>query len=173
MEVLICEKIQRIIKNREKLEALLAVKIENRGKEVKLIGEPEDEYVASKVIGALEFGFPFSIALLIKDEDMMFEVLNIKDYTHRKDLSQIRARIIGKNGKTLKILNDLTKCNFELKLNQVGIIGDVEYIKNAQEALVSLIRGSKQANVYSFLEKHHVQPVLDLGLKPEKKKDKK
>ena len=165
MEVLICEKIQRIIKNREKLEALLAVKIENRGKEVKLIGEPEDEYVASKVIGALEFGFPFSIALLIKDEDMMFEVLNIKDYTHRKDLSQIRARIIGKDGKTLRTLTNLTNCSFEMNDNVIGIIGDAEDIETAQTALISLIKGSKQANVYAYLEKHQPEPVIDLGLK--------
>jgi rRNA processing protein Krr1/Pno1 len=47
----------------------------------------------------------------------------------------------------------------------VGIIGDPEYMENAQEAIISIIHGSKHANVYSNLEKHQVKPVVDLGLK--------
>ena len=165
METIYCEKVPRIIKNKKKLEEKLNVKIKNRGKEVTIEGKPEDEYIAEKVIDALSFGFPFSIALLIKDEDNIFEIINIKDYTKRKDLERIRARIIGKKGKTLGTLHQLTKCNFELKDNHVGIIGYPEYIENAQEAVISLIHGAKQANVYSHLEKHQVKPVVDLGLK--------
>ncbi len=170
MEMLICEKIQRIIKNKSRLEQKLRVKITSRGKEIFVEGDAENEYFAIKVFSALEFGFPFSIALLVKDEDNMFETLNIKDYTHKKDLEKIRARLIGTKGKTLRTLHELTKCYFEVKDNQVGIIGDPEYMKIAQEGVVSLIRGAKWANVYSFLEKHQVHPVLDLGLKPMKKK---
>ena len=173
METIICEKIQRILKNKEKLESKLDVRIKIRGKEVSVSGKPEDEYIAVKVFQALDFGFPFSDTLLIKEEDFMLEILNIKDYTKRKDLKVVRARIIGKKGRTLRALNELTKCDFELKGNELGILGDPEYIKNAQEAATSLIRGAKQANVYSFLEKHQVKPVLDFGLKPIKKPKKK
>lgn len=170
MERLILEKVPRIVKNREKLEEKLGVKIANRGREVIIHGAPENEYIAEKVLEALDFGFPFSVALLIKNQDYMFEVINIKDYTKRKDLSVIRSRIIGKQGKTLKTLGALTKCYFELKDNSIGIIGDPEYIKNAEEAIVLLIQGSKQANVYSHLEKHQPQEIVDLGLKEVKKK---
>ena len=100
----------------------------------------------------------------------MFEALNIKDYTRRKDLATVRARIIGREGKALRTLLELTKCHFEIKDNQVGIIGEPEYMRNAQEAMISIIRGAKHANVYSFLEKHQVKPVIDLGLKEVKKK---
>ena len=130
-----------------------------------IVSGTHDEYIAEKVIDALNFGFPFSTAMLIKNEDFIFEILNIKNYTKRKDLERVRARIIGKKGKTLKTLSLLTLCYFELKDNYAGIIGDAEYIKNAQEAIIFLIKGAKQANVYSFLEKHQVKPVYDLGLK--------
>lgn len=165
METIYCEKVPRIIKNKKRLEGKLKVKIKNKGKEVIIEGKPEDEYVAEAVIKALEFGFPFSVAMMIKDFEYMFEIMNIKDHTKRKDLKRIRARIIGKGGKTLKTINNLTKCHFELKDNSIGIIGDPEYIKNAQEAIISIIRGSKHSNVYSNLEKHQVKPVIDLGLK--------
>ena len=165
MKTILCEKVPRILKNKKRLENKLNVKISNRGKEVQIDGKPEDEYVAEKVIDALNFGFPFSVAISIKEDDLEFEILNIKAHTTRKDLSRVRARIIGKGGKTLKTLCQLTKCNFELKDNTIGIIGLPEYIENAQESIISLIKGSKQANVYSHLEKHQPKPIIDLGLK--------
>ena len=165
MKTLLIEKLPRILYNREKLEKELKIKITNRGKEVSISGKPEDEYIAEKVIDALEFGFSFSDAMLIKKEDFILEILSIKDYTKRSDLKRVRARIIGKEGKTLKVLSDLTDCHFELKDNFVGIIGDPEKIKNAQNAMISIIRGSKQSNVYTRLEKQKPEPVVDLGLK--------
>ena len=172
MSILISEDASKVIKNKKKLERLLNVKITIKGKEITIEGIPEDEYIAEKVIDAINFGFPVSVALLIKEEDFLFEILDIKKYTHRKDFETIRARIIGKGGKTLKTLNTLTQCYFELKDNDVGIIGSAELIKNAQDAVIFLIQGSKQANVYTYLEKHHVKPILDLGLKEKKNKRK-
>lgn len=169
MEKLVVEKLPRIIKNKKKLESELRVKINNRGREVYIEGYPEDTYIAEKVIEALEFGFPFSTALLLKEEDFMFDIVNIKDYTKRKDLTTVRSRIIGRQGKTLKTITDLTKCHFEIKDNQVGIIGDPEYIKSAQDAVISLIQGSKQGNVYGRIEKRKKPKDFDLGLKPNKK----
>jgi len=165
MKKIISEKVPRVIKNRKRLEKKLNVIITNRGKEVYIEGKPTDEFIAEKVIDALNFGFPFETAMLIKEEDFLFEIINIKDFTKRQDLERVRARIIGKNGKTLKTLSHLSKCNFELKDNDVGIIGNSEYIKTAQESLISLIRGSKQSNVYKFLEKNQIKPIIDLGLK--------
>ncbi len=165
MKSIVSEKIARIIKSKKKLEEKLNVKITNRGKELFITGQPEDEYIAEKVIDALNLGFSFQVAILIKDEYFILEELNIKDYTKRHDYERIRARIIGKGGKTLKALSQLTKCYFEIQDNHIGIIGDSEYIKNAQDAIISIIRGAKQSNVYAYLEKHKVEPILDLGLK--------
>jgi KH domain-containing protein len=170
MKKLICEKAARIIKAKQKLEKELNVKFSVKGKEITIAGKPEEEYIAEMVIDALNLGFPFSVAVLIKEEDYILEILNIKNYTRRKDLETIRARVIGKKGRTLATLSELTKCYFEIKGNKVGIIGDAEHIKNAQEAIIFLLQGSKQANVYNFLEKHQPAPILDFGLKEAKKK---
>jgi ribosomal RNA assembly protein len=165
MKTFICEKIPRIVKNKKKLEAKLNVKITNRGKEIFIEGKSVDEHIAEKVFDALEFGFPYFVAMLIKEEDCEFEVLNIKDYTNRKNRSQIRGRIIGRQGKVLKVLSDLTNCHFEIKENNIGIIGYPEEIKNAREAIVMIIQGSKQSNVYKHLEKNHPKQIEDFGLK--------
>jgi rRNA processing protein Krr1/Pno1 len=52
----------------------------------------------------------------------------------------------------------------------VGIIGNCENIRSVEEACKLLIKGSKHANVYAYLEKHRIEPVIDLGLKEVKKK---
>lgn len=165
MTHLIIEKFPRVLKNKSRLEKYLNVKISVKGQEVTINGKPENEYIAEKVLEALDFGFPLSVALLIKQHDYLFEALNIKDLTKRKDLGRVRARIIGKNGKALRTLSNLTECYFELKDNSVGIIGHPENIKTAQEGISSLIRGAKHGNVYSYLEKHQTKEVVDLGLK--------
>jgi len=165
MKKIIVDKLPRIIKNRKKLEKKLQVKITHRGKEVYIEGEPEDEYIAEKTIDALDFGFPFSAAIGIKEQNFEFEVINIKEHTKRKDLERIRGRIIGTKGKTLQTLSQLTNCNLELKDNRVGIIGEPEYLKNAGDAIVLLIKGTKQGNAYQFLEKRQPKSIGDLGLK--------
>lgn len=165
MKTIFSEKLPRILKNKKRLERELHLKISNKGRNVSIKGKPEEEYYGEKVIEALNFGFPFKEALSIKKENFVFERINLKKYTTRKDLSRIRARIIGKKGKTLRVLRQLTKCFFEIKGNEVGIIGDPERIERAQEAIIALIRGSKHSNVYHFLEKHQIKPIYDLGLK--------
>lgn len=166
---IIIDKLTRIIRSRKKLEKILQVKITNRGKEVYVEGSPEDEYVAEKVLNSLDFGFPFSVAVEIKTEDLNFEILNIKDYTNQKNLERVRGRIIGAKGKTIKTISELSNCYLELKDNSVGIIGEPEFIKNAEEAIITLAKGAKQANIYSHLEKHKPQPLYDLGLKKAKR----
>ncbi|MBD3247378.1 hypothetical protein GF378_02040 [Candidatus Pacearchaeota archaeon] len=172
MRKILVNKLPRIIKARKKLEKKLNVKINNKGREIILEGDAEDEYIAEKVIDALDFGFSMKNALLIKERDYMFEIINIKKHTRRKNLKAIKARIIGTKGGTLSTLKELTKCFFEIKDNKVGIIGDPLLIKNAQDAVIKLIQGSRQANVYSYLEKHQVKPIMDLGLKKPNKGDK-
>jgi ribosomal RNA assembly protein len=165
-----CDKLPRIIKNKKRLEKALNVKLTNSGAEVSIKSEKDnavDEHDAEQVIDAINLGFPINVALLVKTEDAELETLNIKDYAKTKNFERVRARIIGKNGKALKTLSTASDCYFELKENQLGIIGDAEKIQAAQEAAISLIKGTKHSNVYAFLEKHQPKPIDDLGLKDE------
>jgi KH domain-containing protein len=169
MKKVFCDKIQRIAKNRRMLEKTLGIKISNAGNEVSITGNPENEYYAEMVIEAIDMGFPLEVALSIKEEGNSFEKINVKDYAKRRDFRSVRARIIGKGGKTLRVLSELTGCHFEIRGNDVGIVGEPERMKNAQDALISIIKGTRQANVYSFLEKRRSEPIIDLGLKGSKK----
>lgn len=163
------DKISEIKKNKKKLEKELKVSIEINGQDITIEGEGENEYIAEKVIDAFDFGFSINKALKVKKEDFIFEILDIKSYTRQKNFQRVKGRIIGAGGRVIKTLSDLTNCDFEINSNRLGIIGSPELIKNAQTAVISLIQGSKQANVYAYLEKHRIRPVLDLGLKGHEK----
>lgn len=164
MKKIICDKIIRIIKNRKKLEEILNVKINNSGNEVSIEGEPHEEYIAEKVIDALNFGFPYSTAISIKTEDKIFETINIKEYA-KGNLERVRGRIIGKNGRVLKNLTNLTDCDLELKDNHIAIIGKDEEIERTIKAIISLLYGTKHSAVYGMLEKADREPIYDFKLK--------
>jgi len=166
---IIIDKLPRVTKNRTRLEKLLNVKITNERKEVSISGNAEDEYVAEKVLQALDIGFPYSTATLIKTKDLVLETLNIKDYSKGKNLTRVRGRVIGTQGKALQIISNLSDCSLEIKDNQVGIIGNPEDIKRAVEAIILIIQGAKHGNVYSGLMKSRgkskIEEFEDLGLK--------
>ncbi|MEA3414204.1 MAG: KH domain-containing protein [Nanoarchaeota archaeon] len=167
MKKILVEKLPKITKNKKRLSKLLDLKITNRGKEIFIEGSAEEEFMGQKVIEALDFGFPYSHIHILKKDNLDFETINIKEYTPRKNLSSIRARIIGKNGKAIKTLADLTNCYIELNENKIGIIGTLENIERATKALILLIQGSKHGNVYKCLEKNQLKPIYDLGLRNE------
>ncbi len=150
------ENIKTLMQNKNRLEKELKIKITNKGRLVFVSGKGENEYLALKIIEAIDLGFSVERALLLKDENFSLQILNIKDITKKKSLKnirEIRARIIGTHGKTLKTLCSLSNCFIEIYDNQIGIIGNIENIKDVVQCLICLIQGSKQGNVYSKLEK--------------------
>ena len=168
MQEIYSENTGKILQNRKKLERTLQVKITNKGKILFVEGKAEDEYTAIQVIESMNLGFTADKALLLT-EDFLLEKINIKDVTKRHDLKRVRGRIIGTKGKTKKTIENLTDCFISLQDNTVGIIGRAEDIEKAMQALTSIIRGSKQSKVYSYLERERSKEKLemneDLGLK--------
>jgi KH domain-containing protein len=153
MQEIYIEKLNLIVQNKKQLEKELEVKITNKGKNLFIDGDAEKEYTAIEVMQALNLNFSIEKALLLTKENTILQTLNIKDITKRHDLERVRARIIGTKGKTLQTLTNITNCEFSLKDNKIGIIGNTEDIEEAIQALTSLIQGSKQGNVYSRVER--------------------
>lgn len=148
------------------LENKLKVKLEVLPGKITISGSELNEYEASRVLEAIDKGFSIETSLLLKNEDYVFEIINIKNISPRKNLALVRARIIGTKGKTLKVIKGLTDCDILLKDNQIFIIGPTEKIKDALNGLRKLIQGSKQSSTYSYLEKRKKHSVPDdLGLK--------
>lgn len=158
--------ISKILKNKKKIEDTLNIQISVKGKKLDISSEQVSGYLACNFFEAVEAGFSVRIALLLADSEYMLEKVSIKNLTKRKNLTQIKARIIGHLGETIKLLGRLSDCQIKLHDNTVYIIGRMEDIKKAVNAVEKLIQGSKQSSVYAYLERQRgIELSEDLGLR--------
>lgn len=157
METIYCDCINRLKKERKFLEKKLKIKISLKRESVVIEGEPLDEYEANLVIEAMNLGFSTETACLLTDEEFLFEKINIKDYTRRKNLEVIRARLIGTHGKTKETIEQISGCKIKIKGNTIGIIGPADSMEYALTGITNIIKGTKQTNVYKYLEKINTQ----------------
>jgi ribosomal RNA assembly protein len=153
METLFVERTTEIKREKELLESELKVRIEIQGRKITIEGPALNEYEAKIILEAIGFGFSAKTALMLKEETFIFRIIKIKDVTRKKNIELVKSRIIGTYGKTKSTIESIADCKIVVQGNSVGIIGSAEEIEEATTAINNLIRGSKQSNVYKFLEK--------------------
>jgi len=168
MQTVIIENLRKIRKSIPKIGRTLRVQISVSGNNVSVSGNELDEFISIKVLKAVDFGFDVEDALVLKNEDYVLEFVGVKAHSRRNNLKEVRARLIGTNGKAKKTIEGLTGAVIVIQSNCIGIIVNSEHLDSAVQGIVSLIQGAKHANVFSYLEKQNV--VLrkaddDLGLK--------
>ena len=66
---------------------------------------------------------------------------------------RLKGRVIGRDGKSRKLIEELTECSISVFGKTISIIGSAESAAAARQAVESLLRGSTHANVYKWLEK--------------------
>ena len=152
MEIVYLEKTGNARRFKKELEKKLNVNLEIIGRRVNIEGEPLDEFGALKVFEAINFGFSVGKALMLVNDEVIFKKIHIRNFT-RRNLKDIRARLIGTNGKTRKTISEITGCEILIKEGEVGIIGDAERVDDVERAIIHLIKGAKQGNMYKFLER--------------------
>lgn len=143
-------------KHKKQIEEQFDISIEIKGKYV-FITEKKDgysRYIAEKALMAIDMGFHVETALMLTNQNFMFEIIDI-----RKTIKPIRCkeaigRVIGKKGKALKNLMKLTDCEIVTKDNLVGVIGESTAVSLAVHAINSLVRGAPHSHVYKFLEEN-------------------
>ena len=112
-------------------------------------------YTAREMIKAIGRGFNPEIAKLLLKSDYVFEVVDLSEYVgkSKEAMLRLKGRVIGKEGKSRKLIEELTECNISVFGKTISIIGLPESAANARQAVESLLRGSTHANVYKWLEK--------------------
>ncbi|MFN3910318.1 MAG: KH domain-containing protein [Candidatus Anstonellaceae archaeon] len=138
------------------LEKVLNVKlyVEKDG-EIRIEGPSVDVFFSLPIIKAIGRGFEPSVALKLKQENYGFNLIDLKDYAKRKEqLKRIKGRIIGKKGKTKRILEEEGQCDIAIFGSTVGIIADLEFLDVATTAVFKLIEGIPHGGVYLYLEKN-------------------
>ena len=118
--------------------------------------DPSVLFRAKEVIMAIGRGFsPEHAFRLLDREDTVLEVIDLRDIVGKSqsDQKRLKGRIIGKEGKTRRIIEELTEANVSVYGHTISVIGDMDQAEVAREAIWRLIKGSLHRNVYRFLQK--------------------
>lgn len=140
------------------------------------VTDPSMLFRAKDVITAVGRGFsPEHAFRLIRDEEAVLDILDLRTVFGKSeaDIIRVKGRIIGMNGKTRVIIEELTDTNIAVYGHTVGIIGTLEQAQVAREAIEMLIRGSMHATVYRFLQRKRRQlkkKMLEIWKKPPEEK---
>ena len=112
-------------------------------------------YTAREIIKAIGRGFNPEIAKLLLKQDYVFEVVDLREFVgkSKEAMLRLKGRVIGREGKSRKLIEELTETNISVFGKTIGIIGSPDTAANARQAVESLLRGSTHANVYKWLEK--------------------
>jgi ribosomal RNA assembly protein len=60
--------------------------------------------------------------------------------------------MIGTDGKTRRIIEDLTGADISIHRNYVGVIGDLFELQVAKNSVDMILNGSEHSSVYRYLE---------------------
>jgi len=115
------------------------------------------------IILAIGRGFsPEHAIKLLNDNNDLF-IFNIHDYVSKKEshVRRLKSRIIGTEGKTKRVLEELTDSYISVYGHTISIITDFVSMDIAKRAIDKLLSGSKHATVYRFIESNMRQ--LRLG----------
>jgi len=118
--------------------------------------DPSVLFRAKEVVTAIGRGFAPDRALrLIQDEDALLEVIDLREIFGRSlsDLERIKGRIIGQEGKTRRIIEELTDADVSVYGHTVSIIADPDEMDIAREAIKMLLAGRQHSSVYRFLHR--------------------
>ena len=175
MKTILVEHPKKISKAVPLLEKKIRIRISQNKSNFTIDGSEINEFYVSRIIEAIDFGFePEDTLLLLKDEYVL-EYVGIKEHTHRKNLGEVRARVIGTDGKAKAAIENLTGAIIVVHENKVGLISDIDHVQQTIQSIVSLVQGAKHGNVFAYLEKQNANlrhlKTGDLGLRePEKDK---
>jgi ribosomal RNA assembly protein len=138
--------------------------------------DPSTLFKAKDLVTAIGRGFsPEHAFRLVRDEEAVLDVIDLRSAFGKSeaDIKRVQGRIIGMNGKTRQIIEELTDTNVSVYGHTVSIIGSVEQVQIARDAIEMLVKGSMHGTVYRFLHRKRRElkkKKLELWEKPPKEK---
>jgi ribosomal RNA assembly protein len=163
----------------EKFMVELQIESESGGVTIVLSEKANDPsllFRAKDVVTAIGRGFsPEHAFRLLRNEDDIFDFIDFRVVFGRSesDIKRVKGRIIGANGKTRKLIEELTDASVVVYGHTVGFIGTFEQVDVARNAVQMLINGSQHHTVYRYLQRKRSEfkkQRLELWEKPEEER---
>lgn len=143
----------------KRLKVELTVDSDTGDVTITLAPEAEDPsllFRAKEVITAIGRGFsPERAFRLINDEDAVLEIIDLREMFGNSptELQRVKGRIIGQEGKTRRIVEELTEADVSVHGHTVALIANMDEMEVAREAVKMLLRGSQHSTVYRYLHR--------------------
>jgi len=128
--------------------------------------EIEDPLIVIKIeniVKAIGRGFSPKNAYRLFNDDADFFIFDLYDYVGKKPahIRRLKSRIIGREGKTKRVLEDLIDAKISIYGHTISIISDIARINILKKSIDMLLTGSKHATVYRYVENQ----IRDLRMK--------
>ncbi len=145
-----------------KLNVKLAVDSEG-GVTITLTEQASDPSVllkAKDLVSSIGRGFPPETAFrLIRNEEDIYDMIDLRLIFGRSesDIKRIKGRIIGTEGKTRRLIEELTEADVVVYGHTVGIIGSFEQADAARNAVQMIVEGCQHHTVYKYLQRKRTE----------------
>jgi ribosomal RNA assembly protein len=112
-------------------------------------------YDCSNIIKAIGRGCKPNIALSLLKEENCCEIIDVTGYAGKKKdrMKRIKGRIIGKEGRVRKILEKITDTCIVVYGKTVCIVGGLEEVHIARNAVNDILKGAPHGPVFSVVER--------------------
>jgi len=106
------------------------------------------------IVRAIGRGFtPEDALALLEDEMMMLDLIDIEAASrNRNDLTRQKGRLIGEDGRTRELMEELTGATVVIYGSTLGAIGTPQQVDAVRQAAEMLLDGAPHGTVYGFLE---------------------
>ena len=113
------------------------------------------EFNAKNVVYAYGRGFEPHIAETLVHDDKYFSTMDIGDVGNSKRVGQVKARIIGENGKTKNYIESVSGARIAVFGDTISFIGTYSEIEEAEVAVRTLVDGGTHKLAYLRMETAH------------------
>jgi ribosomal RNA assembly protein len=139
----------------ERAEVRLDIDSEEGSVRIERVGDPVTGLKGPDIVKAIGRGFAPEDALGLLDDDMMlFDVIDIGAASRNKnDLKRLKGRLIGEDGRTRELMEELTGASVTIYGSTLGVIGGPQQVETVREAAEMILEGAPHGSVYSFLER--------------------
>jgi len=124
---------------------------------IETVGDPLDAMDAPDVVKAIGRGFKPEAAMELLESDLRrLDLIDLDEQTRNKnDLQRQKGRLIGEDGRTRELMEQLSGAEVVIYGTTVGIIGEPEEVETVRRAVGMILDGAPHGSVYSFLERKH------------------
>jgi len=117
--------------------------------------DPFTLFRARDIVLAIGRGYAPDKAFRLFHDEVYLSVIDLRDIFGKSDsdISRVKSRVIGKNGRTRQQIEELSGTVLSIYGHTIMMIGNLSQVDVAREAVQRFIRGDQHKSVYEFLQR--------------------